>query len=289
MNASQKNIILKKSYIEKLVKIALKEDIGHGDITSELIPKSKNISAYILTREKAVICGIDFVNEAFHSLNKEIEIEWFCKDKDFVEKNQKLCCIKGQARCLLSGERTALNFLQSLSGTATKTKAFVDAVSHTKVKILDTRKTIPGLRLAQKYAVSCGGGTNHRLGLFDAFLIKENHIMAMGGSISSAIRSAKSLHPKKKVEIEARSLDEFQIALSENADIIMLDNFDISAIKNAVKINKGKAKLEVSGGITLENIAEFAETEVDFISVGALTKDVKAVDLSMLHTTHQRR
>jgi nicotinate-nucleotide pyrophosphorylase (carboxylating) len=277
---------LTKKYIREIVRLALSEDIANGDITAKLIPKTKKISAYILTREAAIISGTRFVDEVFHQLNRQIKIEWLVKDKDRVRPKQILCYIKGPTHALLSGERTALNFLQMLSGTATLTDQFVKAIRKQKAKILDTRKTIPGLRLAQKYAVTCGGGKNHRLGLYDAILLKENHIASFSTSrvnaIHIAIKMARNENPRKIIEIEVRNLRELHAALNAKADIIMLDNFNLINIQKAVTINAGLTKLEVSGDVNLNNVDKIAKTGVDYISVGALTKNVRAINLSML-------
>jgi nicotinate-nucleotide pyrophosphorylase (carboxylating) len=262
------------------VKTALEEDIQSGDITAELIPASDTMKARVISRDNATICGIDWVNETFKQLDPTVAITWHCEDGQKVNSNDTLFELQGPARSLLTGERTALNFLQLLSGIATKCAEYQTLVAGTSVTLLDTRKTIPGLRTASKYAVSCGGCANHRIGLYDAFLIKENHIAACGG-IRQAVSTAKTNHPGKPVEVEVENLDEFQQALDANADIIMLDNFSNEDKVKAVSINQGKAKLEASGGITRETIRAVAETGVDYISIGTLTKDVSAVDLSM--------
>tara|TARA_R110001592_G_scaffold52511_8_gene160707 strand:- start:24552 stop:25388 length:837 start_codon:yes stop_codon:yes gene_type:complete len=266
--------------IQASVQIALQEDIGTGDITAQLISDEKNAVANVITRENAVICGIDWVNEVFKSVSDKLCIEWFVKDGDKVSANTTLFKITGPARAILTGERAALNFLQTLSGTATLSHEYAKKVAHTKVQLLDTRKTIPGLRLAQKYAVKCGGCFNHRLGLYDAFLIKENHIMACGG-INEAIQQARIIAPNKTVEVEVENLQEFEQALNANADIIMLDNFTLADMKQAISQNQGKAKLEASGNVNFDTLVPIAETGVDYISIGALTKDCKSIDLSM--------
>jgi len=273
----------KLASVKQNVSAALEEDVGEGDITAQLIPADKIADAVVITRDKAVICGSEWVNEVFAQLSSELIITWHVKDGDVVEPNDRLFSIRGPARPILTGERSALNFLQTLSGTATVSRQYADLVAHTTVKLLDTRKTLPGLRLAQKYAVKTGGCFNHRIGLFDAFLIKENHIFSCG-SISRAIKTARELAPEKPVEIEVESLEEFDQALTARADIIMLDNFSISDLKKAVTLNgtnPNAAKLEASGGITNETIIPLAETGVDFISIGALTKDCRSIDLSM--------
>lgn len=262
------------------VETALAEDIKDGDITAELIPASQTMKARVITREDAVIAGMDWVNEVFKQFDNQVKITWHCKDGDHVNANDTLFELEGSARSLLTGERAALNFLQLLSAVATKCAQYAKMVAGTHVTLLDTRKTIPGLRTAQKYAVSCGGCANHRIGLYDAFLIKENHISACG-SISNAISTAKKNHPDKAVEIEVESLKELQQALAAKADIIMLDNFTNADKVTAVKLTNGQAKLEASGGITDETLRSVAETGVDYISIGSLTKDIKAIDLSM--------
>lgn len=266
--------------IESVVRTALAEDIGSGDITAELIAASTQAIARIITRETMIFCGKAWVEETFKQVDARVKLEWFIEDGEQAEPNQQLFAAHGSARSLLTAERAALNLVQLLSGTATTAKDYADAVSGFNTQLLDTRKTIPGLRTAQKYAVKCGGCHNHRIGLFDAFLIKENHINACG-SIAAAIASARSNHPNKTVEVEVESLDELQQALAAKADIIMLDNFSIEATQQAVDITAGKAKLEASGGIDKQGLAKIAATGVDFISLGALTKHVTAIDLSM--------
>lgn len=283
--------------IKKTVTWALCEDLGveHAeslknsqDITAELIPAENIAVANIITREDCIICGVAWVNEVFTQLDAiyktQTNITWFVNDGESVKANSTLFELSGNARILLTGERTALNFLQSLSGTATLTSTYVKELSETNTKLLDTRKTIPGLRSAQKYAVKCGGGVNHRIGLFDAFLIKENHITACGG-IEKSIETARKNHPHKTVEVEVESLEELNQALHAGSDIIMLDNFNHEMIEKAVKatakISQGKTKLEVSGNMTIETLKSYAKAGVDFISVGALTKHVNAIDLSM--------
>lgn len=266
--------------IDTNVSAAIKEDVGPGDITAQLIDASKQASAKVITRENAVICGTTWVSKVFASIDSNLKLDWLVADGDLVEANSTLFTISGSARSILTGERAALNFLQTLSGTASTSKYYADLVSHTKVKLLDTRKTLPGLRLAQKYAVSCGGCHNHRIGLYDAFLIKENHIMACGG-IKQAIEKAHQIAPEKPVEVEVESIEELQEALNAKADIIMLDNFSLDSLVHAVKLTNGQAKLEASGGITNQTLVPIAETGVDYISIGALTKDCKSIDLSM--------
>lgn len=267
--------------IEQIVQFALTEDIGSGDITATIIPEEARATAKIICQQDAVICGKEVVNIVFNSLDPKVNIAWYVYDGVAVTPNTVLCEISGYARALLSGERTALNFLQTLSSTATLTRKYVDALVGTRAKLLDTRKTLPGLRAAQKYAVKCGGGQNHRLGLYDAILLKENHIAA-SGSITQAVATAKKLYPHNTIEVEVRNLAELQEALSTPIDIIMLDNFSLEAMRQAVKLNAGKIKLEASGGVCLTTIHEIALTGVDFISVGAITKTVIPIELTML-------
>ena len=269
-----------QSYIEESVHIALTEDVGLEDVTSKLIPEDDFSIATVIARENAVICGVDWFEEVFNQLNSEIFIEWNTDDGEAVVADQQICTLSGSTRALLTGERTALNFLQTLSGTATLAKQYADAVAGTGTRILDTRKTIPGLRLAQKYAVTCGGCYNHRMGLYDAILIKENHILSMG-SIQQAVEAARINSPELPVEVEVENLDELQQALDSKVERVLLDNFSIDMLKEAVRINNKQIELEASGGITLNNIRSIAETGVDYISTGAITKDVKALDLSM--------
>ncbi|HAT8490815.1 TPA: carboxylating nicotinate-nucleotide diphosphorylase [Vibrio vulnificus] len=271
--------------ITRAVTDTLKEDLGgslnaDNDVTAALIPAEAINTATIITREHGVFCGQAWADEVFKQLGGKVTIEWHVKDGDNVEPNQTLCTLTGPARDLLTGERNAMNFIQTLSGCATITAQYAAKIAHTECRLLDTRKTIPGLRSALKYAVACGGGYNHRIGVFDAYLIKENHIIACGG-ITQAITKAKELQPGKPVEVETENLDELREAINAGADIIMLDNFTTEMMRQAVEINAGRAALENSGNVTLETIAEYAETGVDYISVGALTKHVKAMDLSM--------
>lgn len=264
---------------------ALKEDLGGDidlslDVTAQLIPDDAINEATVITRESGVFCGKEWVEEVYHQLGGQVEITWFVKDGDVIKPNQELFHIKGHARTMLTAERTTLNFVQTLSGVATEVHKYVEAMGDTKTHLLDTRKTIPGLRTALKYAVTVGKGHNHRIGLFDMYLIKENHIMACG-SISAAIAKARELKPNTKVEVEVENLNELREALAANADIIMLDNFKFEDMIEAVKITNGQAKLEISGNVNLETIGKYASTGVDFISVGALTKNVRALDLSM--------
>ncbi len=272
------------SYIEQSVHTALTEDIGSGDVTARLIPEDDFSLASVISREDAIICGIDWFEEVFSQLDSQIFIDWDVDDGDSVEAGQQICSLSGATRALLTGERSALNFLQTLSSTATLADKYTKAVKGTDVKVLDTRKTIPGLRIAQKYAVHCGGGHNHRVGLFDAILIKENHILAAGG-IAEAVLAARFHSPELMVEVEVENLDELQLALGSQVERIMLDNFDLDLLRQAVKITRESVnhntELEASGNVTLQTIRAIAETGVDFISSGALTKDIKALDLSM--------
>jgi nicotinate-nucleotide pyrophosphorylase (carboxylating) len=266
--------------IETVVKQALEEDIRDGDITAMLIPEGNRAEAIVITREQATVCGQPWVDEVFRQLDPEVEIEWLVKDGDQVQPEQTLFKLKGSARSLLTGERTALNFLQTLSGTATTSRQYLKLVEGTDIKILDTRKTIPGLRLAQKYAIVVGGCHNHRIGLYDAFLIKENHIAACGG-ITAAVTKAREIAPGRPVEVEVENIEELQQALEAGSDIVMLDNFDVGAIQEAVSINQGRAKLEVSGNLEAGNLSKKAVDGITFLSSGSLTKHCRAIDLSM--------
>lgn len=271
--------------IARAVSDTLREDLGgsldsNADITASLIPEETQGLATIITREHGVFCGQAWADEVFRQLGNQVSIEWHVKDGEQVIPNQTLCTLSGPARALLTGERNAMNFIQTLSGCATLVAQYAKQLEGTNCKLLDTRKTIPGLRSALKYAVACGGGFNHRIGVFDAYLIKENHIIACGG-ISKAVSNAKALNPGKPVEVETESLEELKEAIEAGADIVMLDNFTIEMMKEAVAINAGRVDLENSGNVTLETIREFALTGVDYISVGALTKHLRAMDLSM--------
>ena len=266
--------------IQANVRAALAEDIGSGDITAQLIPAERVASARIITRENATLAGTAWVDEVFRQVDPRVQVKWQVRDGEQVSADQTLFTLEGPARALLSGERSALNFLQLLSGTATRARHYADLVDGTGVKLLDTRKTLPGLRLAQKYAITCGGCHNHRIGLYDAFLIKENHIAACGG-IAQAIAAAHQIAPGKPVEIEVEDLDELRQALDAGADIVMLDELSLDDMRTAVALTAGRAKLEASGGITEATLRTIAETGVDYISIGTLTKDVKALDLSM--------
>ncbi len=262
------------------VQRALAEDIGDGDLTAGLIDPGTQAHGQVISREPAVLCGSPWFDEVFRQLDKRIRIQWSAHDGEPISRNQLLCRFEGPARGLLSGERTALNFLQTLSGTATTAHRYMDAIKGTHAVILDTRKTLPGLRSAQKYAVRCGGASNHRMGLFDGILIKENHIMAAGG-ITSAIAAARRQNMKVAVEVEVENLRQLREALAAGADILLLDNFDLGGLREAVRITAGRVKLEASGGIGLAQLRAAAETGVDYISVGALTKHLQSVDLSM--------
>jgi len=266
--------------INRAVNAALEEDIGDGDVTAASFNNNEIASAKVICREEAVLCGQQWFDLAIHKLDANVEINWILNDGDNMEEDCTVCTLNGNAQAILTGERTALNFLQTLSGTATKTKIYVDRISGTSAQILDTRKTLPGMRYAQKYAVRCGGGKNHRMGLYDAILIKENHI-ATAGSVSIAVNEAKQQHPNIKLEVEVENADQLKEALGTKTDVILLDNFSLSELENAVNINDGKKKLEASGNMTLENIREVAKTGVDYISIGAITKHVQAVDFSM--------
>lgn len=262
------------------VQHALQEDIGDGDITAQLTPADEQAHARVISRENMVLAGRPWVDALFQQLDPSVEVIWLKKEGEHVQADEAFLELKGKARSLLTGERPALNFIQTLSAVATKVAGYVKLVEGTTTKILDTRKTLPGLRIAQKYAVAIGGGQNHRLGLFDAFLIKENHIMAAGG-IAQAIAQAHHIAPNKPVEVEVENFDELQQALEAGADIVMLDNFSQQHMIDAVELVNGRCKLEASGNITVEQLREVASTGVDYISMGSLTKDVKAIDLSM--------
>lgn len=266
--------------VEDSVRLALQEDIGSGDVSAELLPEAKQTTAKLLCREDAVLSGQPWFNEVFRQLDPSTKIDWYFQDGDTLTPDSIVCEITGDSRLILTGERTAMNFLQTLSATATVTHEYAQTISETKCKILDTRKTIPGLREAQKYAVICGGGENHRRGLYDAVLLKENHIAA-AGSITKLIEAAKQRYRHIKIQIEVENLEELQEALDAGTEFILLDNFSSEELKQAVEINNGKASLEASGGYDLSSIKEAALTGVDYISIGALTKHVKAVDFSL--------
>lgn len=274
-----------RAEIERIVATALAEDVGPGDLTAGLLPLASGARARVITREAGVMCGAPWFTEVFRQLDPAVTIAWAVRDGDRVAPDQVLCRLDGHARSLLTGERTALNFLQLLSGTATQARRYADAVAGTRAVVLDTRKTVPGLRRAQKYAVACGGGRNHRLGLYDGILIKENHIAA-SGSVRAAIEAAKRGAPAGvPVEIEVETLDQLREALAAGADRLLLDNFTPETLRAAVREASGRARLEASGGITLDNIRAVAETGVDFISIGDMTKNVRALDLSMRFET----
>ena len=266
--------------VKQSVLTAMLEDIGSGDLTALLIPEDKTTEATIISREDAVICGIDWVVACFHHVNKDITIKWLVNEGEKITANQLLCKISGNARAILTAERCALNFLQTLSAVATHTRLYVLAASGTKVEILDTRKTIPGLRLPQKYAVTVGGGSNQRLALYDGILIKENHIAAAGG-IAAALQQAENLNKNTSIQIEVENFDELNQALAAGATSILLDNFSLADMREAVEITQGRAKLEASGNVDLSSVRAIALTGVDRISIGALTKNIRAIDLSL--------
>jgi len=273
----------KKDYFENFantVQVALNEDIKTGDLTASLIPADNQANAHVISREAAIVCGRPWVDEVFRQVDPSIQITWLVDEGQAVNENERLFELKGPARSILTAERTALNFLQTLMATATVSNAYSRHLKGTHTQLLDTRKTLPGLRLAQKYAVACGGAQNHRFGLYDAILIKENHIMA-AGSIHQAVHQAKALYPEVQVEVETENLTEVQQALEAGADIIMLDNFTLEMMTKAVQITNKTAKLEVSGNVEIEQLPELVKTGVDFISTGAITKHIKAIDLSM--------
>lgn len=266
--------------IQADVERAFAEDIGHGDATASLLPAESQAFAALTCREDAVIAGIPWFDACVHKLDPQAHIHWHATDGDRVAPGAVLCEMRGNARALVTAERSALNFLQMLSGTATITSAYVAAVAGTRTRVLDTRKTVPGLRLAQKYAVRCGGGHNHRIGLYDAILVKENHIIA-AGSMAAAVQAARQLHPTLLLEVEVENLDELQQALDAGVDRIMLDNFTLPLMREAVAQTDGRVPLEISGNVDLQTIGDYARTGVDYISVGALTKNVRAIDLSL--------
>ncbi|HEY4127971.1 MAG TPA: carboxylating nicotinate-nucleotide diphosphorylase [Gammaproteobacteria bacterium] len=266
--------------ISVTVSRALAEDIGDGDLTAALVPEGTRAKGRVISRQQAVLCGTAWFDEVFRQVDDGIQVHWQVRDGDTVQKDQVLCQLEGPARGLLTGERSALNFLQTLSGTASEAHRYAEAVRGTRTTILDTRKTLPGLRNAQKYAVRCGGANNHRMGLYDGILIKENHIMAAGG-IAPAVQAARAQGVQVPVEVEVETLEQVQEALAAGADILLLDNLDLEKMRQAVAITAGRAKLEASGGIDLKVVRQVAETGVDYISVGSLTKHIQAVDLSM--------
>ena len=266
------------------VRLALEEDIGSGDVTAALIPADRHWSAQVISRQHATLCGRAWFDAVFKLVDEAVHISWQVTDGDTIASDQTLCTLQGPARALLSGERAALNFLQTLSGTATLARRYADEVRDSQTRILDTRKTIPGLRRAQKYAVRCGGCHNHRNGLYDAFLIKENHIAA-AGSIRQAVEQARAMKTDLLIEVEVENLEEMREALDAGVKRLLLDNFSVDLLRDAVELNQGRAELEASGGIDLDNLRDVAATGVDYISIGALTKDVRAVDLSMRFQT----
>ena len=268
------------TYVAQTVATALREDVGSGDLTAQLIPADRIARATVITREDAVLCGTAWFDEVFRQIDPRVRVTWSARDADRVRADQQLCTLEGPARALLTGERTALNFVQMLSAAATVTRKYVDTVAGTKCRILDTRKTIPGLRVAQKYAMRCGGGTNHRIGLFDAILVKENHIAA-AGSIAGAVAESRRLNSKVLLEVEVENLAQLREALDARVDRVLLDNFSLDQMREAVQVTSGRTELEASGNMSLETLRAVAETGVDFISVGGLTKHVQAVDLSM--------
>lgn len=266
--------------ISRSVEQALQEDIGNRDVTADLIPLNAMSKASVICRDNAILAGSSWFDECFRQIDHTVNIFWNFKDGDRITAGTEICNLQGASRSLLTGERAALNFLQLLSATATATDQYMQAIEGTATKILDTRKTIPGLRKAQKYAVLCGGGENHRIGLYDRVLIKENHIMA-AKTITAAVQQAKAIHPNLLIEVETENLDEFQEASQAGADIIMLDNYSLEMMRKAVFLNDHRVKLEASGGVNLDTVKSIAATGVDYISVGEITKDVKAIDLSM--------
>jgi len=269
--------------IQRSVAVSLAEDVGTGDLTARLIPAATQARGRVITREDAVICGTAWFDATFAALSPTASVLWHVRDGERVRAGQTLCEVEADARTLLTAERTALNFLQLLSATATVTRRFVEAVAGTRAKIVDTRKTLPGLRLAQKYAVSVGGGTNHRIGLYDGILIKENHIIAAGG-IRQVVEQARAIAPSNVfIEVEVENLDQLREALAVGVSMILLDNMSLEQMREAVSISAGRAELEASGGVNLERVRAIAETGVDRISIGSLTKDVRALDLSLRH------
>jgi nicotinate-nucleotide pyrophosphorylase (carboxylating) len=269
-----------RKVIEKNVQVALEEDIGDGDVTANLISNQHYAHATVIAREEAVLSGSPWFQKVFEMLDQKIKVKWHCQDGDDIQGNDIVCEVLGPAQAILTGERTALNFLQTLSGTATKTRGFVNALGCSNTKILDTRKTLPGLRLAQKYAVLCGGGSNHRIGLYDAILIKENHILACG-SILEAVLKARHCNPSMRVEVEVENIEELQQAIDAQANMVLLDNFSLEDVKKAIAIVNNSLLVELSGGIDLDKVIKLKDLGADFISIGALTKDLHATDFSM--------
>lgn len=273
-------ILLPLEDILPSILLSLSEDIGTGDITAALVSPHQRVRAHIIVNEPAIICGRQWMSEVFKQVDADIALDWQVSDGDSVENQQAIVYVTGLARSILTAERCALNWLQTLSGTATTVAEYVQLITHTQAKILDTRKTIPGLRLAQKYAVKMGGGYNHRMGLFDAFLIKENHILSCG-SISAAVAQARKLYKDRPLEVEVENIDELEQALDVGVKRVMCDNFTLPLLKEAVKLNKGAAELEASGNVNFSTIKAIAETGVDYISLGAITKNVRAIDFSL--------
>ncbi|WP_370981312.1 carboxylating nicotinate-nucleotide diphosphorylase [Agaribacterium sp. ZY112] len=269
-----------KDDITRAVREALAEDIRDGDITALLIPEHEIKSAHIITREDCTLCGVEWLNETFKQLGGLEQITWHAKDGDQLKAGATLVDLKGRARTLLTGERSALNFIQLLSAVATKAQAYKDALGESKITLLDTRKTIPGMRLAQKYAVTCGGLSNHRIGLYDAFMLKENHIAACG-NIEGAVKRARELAPSKKVEVETENIDELKQAISAGADVAMLDNFSKAMLEEAIQLDRKQTKFELSGDLKLEDLAQNRDLAIDYCSFGDLTKNIEAIDLSM--------
>ena len=273
-------ILPSASQIKAQVADALTEDVGAGDLTASLIDQAKVAQATVISRESAVVCGVAWFNEVFAQVDAAVEIDWAVVDGDEVEADQVLCRIQGSASSVLTAERTALNFLQTLSATASKAAEYVKAVEDTGVRILDTRKTIPGLRVAQKYAVTCGGASNHRMGLYDAILIKENHVES-AGSVTAALHRAFAEHPNVEIEIEVETHEQLEEALAAGVKRVLLDNMSLPQLREAVELNQGRARLEASGGVNLDTVRDIAQTGVDDISIGEVTKDIRAIDFSM--------
>lgn len=271
------------SNVDETVSRALQEDIGAGDLSAGLLPENIHSEADLIVRQCGILCGIPWFNSVFRQLDSDVKVQWYAKDGDVVSADQVLCTLQGRSRALLTGERTAINFVQTLSGTATVTREYTEVLAGSQTRLLDTRKTVPGLREAQKYAVRCGGGHNHRIGLFDGILLKENHIVA-AGSIAEIIGRAKRDYPDITVEIEVTTLAELQQAIDAQADIVMLDNFTVADIQQAVAINNQRVKLEASGGFDKKTLTAVAHTGVDYVSVGALTKHIEVLDFSMQFT-----
>lgn len=270
--------------IARLVQPSLQVDVGTGDITAALLPADKKITAALITRDTAVLCGVPFVEEVYREVDPAVELQWQVSEGDVIAPNQTVLTLSGNARSIVTGEREAMNWLQTLSGTATAVSEFVSVLKNTNTRLLDTRKTLPGLRIAQKYAVKIGGGDNHRMGLWDAFLIKENHIESCG-SIKNAVLRGRELHPGKPIEVEVENLEQLAQAIAVHVDTVMLDNFTLDDLRKAVELADHRVTLEVSGNVSLDTLREIAKTGVDFVSVGALTKHVRAIDFSMRVST----